>query len=366
MRVYQLLNKNRLIGSFTVDGINEMEFISSVDIDKDKMPTWVSNFGHFIEKRRAPLHREHIKRLLDTCGCNTLTGFLDVSHALSLNDTFWVRAENQKHLTWDNVSLYKNKFNLVIAKMAFTGGMYGYEFSTTSPEYGTNGTFAKCWVRENGVIKLIKRGSSGAFNAGLEPYSEFYSSQLLEALNIKHVEYGLTSKEGRLASKCDLFTSEKYGLVPFMDIDDNRSLGGVVNFYIKHGLREWISEMFVADAIMFNEDRHLGNFGFLFDNDTYKIIGPAPLYDHNISLLCYAIQEDFIDIDKYIKTNNKGHRLGGGFVSVAKQIMTPSIRKKLINLHGFKFKKHSRYNIPEWRLEALNKAVNNQIEKLLS
>lgn len=63
MRVYQLLNKNRLIGSFTVDGINEMEFI---------------------EKRRAPLHREHIKRLLDTCGCNTLTGFLDVSHALSL------------------------------------------------------------------------------------------------------------------------------------------------------------------------------------------------------------------------------------------------------------------------------------------
>lgn len=75
MRVYQLLNKNRLIGSFTVDGSNEMEFISSVNIDKDKMPPWVSNFEHFIEKRRAPLHREHIKRLLDTCGCNTLTGF---------------------------------------------------------------------------------------------------------------------------------------------------------------------------------------------------------------------------------------------------------------------------------------------------
>lgn len=94
MRVYQLLNKNRLIGSFTVDGSNEMEFISSVNIDKDKMPPWVSNFEHFIEKRRAPLHREHIKRLLDTCGCNTLTGFLDVSHALSLRSIADITYQN--------------------------------------------------------------------------------------------------------------------------------------------------------------------------------------------------------------------------------------------------------------------------------
>ena len=34
-----------------------------------------------------------------------------------------------------------------IAKMAFEGGLHGRHLSTTSPEYGTDGSFAKCWIR---------------------------------------------------------------------------------------------------------------------------------------------------------------------------------------------------------------------------
>lgn len=41
------------------------------------------------------------------------------------------------------------------------------------------------------------------------------------------------------------------------------------------------------------------------------------------------------------------------------------MRKKLINLKGFEFKKHSKHNLPDWRLDALNKAVNKQIELVL-
>lgn len=68
------------------------------------------------------------------------------------------------------VSLFRNPFNEVIAHTAFDGGMYGDNLSTPSPEYGTDGTFAKCWIRENDEIKMLKHGSSGARNAGLEPY----------------------------------------------------------------------------------------------------------------------------------------------------------------------------------------------------
>lgn len=65
------------------------------------------------------------------------------------------------------------KINLMkpIAKIAFEGGLYGKEFTTTSPEFGTSGSFAKCWVKEDDGIYLLKRGSEGARNAGLEPYS---------------------------------------------------------------------------------------------------------------------------------------------------------------------------------------------------
>ena len=40
--------------------------------------------------------------------------------------------------------------------------------------------------------------------------------------------------------------------------------------------------MLIADAVILNQDRHLGNFGFIVENDTGKIVATAPLYDHNI------------------------------------------------------------------------------------
>jgi hypothetical protein len=363
--MYFLLNKDTVIAQFNIKGQGNLEYIEMLNYDKQRIPFWITDLETFISNRKAPKHREHIEALLNKCGCNTLSGYINVSHALSLNDTFWVKQDIQKDLTWDNVSLYKNKFNATIAKIAFDGGMYGEQFSSTSPEFTTGGTFAKCWVRENGVVKLVKRGSSGAVNAGLEPYSEYYTSQILDALNINHVKYTLTSKNNKLASKCELFTTENIGLIPYSALSKNGNLGQVVNFYREKGLNTYISEMLIADSIMFNEDRHLGNFGFLVDNNTGKIVDTAPLYDHNISLLCYAMQDDFRNIDSYISKNNKGPKLGGDFIGVARELLTTDTRKKLINMYGFKIQKHPRYNLPDWRIDQLNKLINRQIELIL-
>lgn len=304
--------------------------------------------------------------LFNKYNCTLLTNYISISHALTLTDTLWIKDVTQVKLTWDKLSLYRKEFNTSISNTALTGlidNNYSYE---TSPEFSTGGTFAKCWVRENGVIKLVKRGSTGAANAGLEPYSEFYASQILDALGIKHVSYTLSSKNKRLASKCELFTTEDIGLIPYSAISKNGNIGQVVNYYRENGLYNFISAMFIADSIMFNEDRHLGNFGFLVDNNTNTIIDTAPLYDHNISLLCYAMKDDFDNIYDYIRRNNKGPKLGGDFITVAKELMTPEMRKRLINMHGFKLKKHPRYNLPDWRLDKLNKLINNQIEFILS
>lgn len=80
-------------------------------------------------------------------GCEDLEGFLRVSRALSLNDTFWVKP-SYSGLRWREVSLYQNDFNEVIAQMAFDGGDYETDFSSISPEY----------------------------------YSDFYASQLAEVI----------------------------------------------------------------------------------------------------------------------------------------------------------------------------------------
>jgi len=44
--------------------------------------------------------------------------------------------------------------NEKIAKTAFEGGLHGRHLSTTSPEYGTDGSFAKCWIRLPYAVRL--------------------------------------------------------------------------------------------------------------------------------------------------------------------------------------------------------------------
>lgn len=69
-----------------------------------------------------------------------------------------------------------------ISKLAFEGlGLYGLYMSSTSPELTTDGSFRKCRKKEDGEIYLYKRGISGAYNAGLEPYCEALASEIIQS-----------------------------------------------------------------------------------------------------------------------------------------------------------------------------------------
>lgn len=358
---FVLLNRDEVLASFHVD-----EKFDTITIDNVfwNTPDWITDLETFISSRRAPKHRENIKELLRLSGCDTILGFLQISHALSLIDTFWVKPVNS-NLTWCDVSLYTHDFNEVIAKTAFEGGLHGRELSTTSPEYGTDGSFAKCWIRENGDIKLLKRGSSGARNAGLEPYSEFYSTQIIKAFTDEFVPYDLRSVNGRVCSVCPIFTSEEFGFLPYAAIDKgNTTLRQVLKNMSRYGLEEKAKKMFVIDAVILNEDRHKNNFGFIINNKTQEIVDMAPLFDHNISLLPYAEEEEFKDIDEYME--QKGPRLADSWVRSAAMCLTSDIRKVLIDLMDFEFEKHAKYNLPDWRLDYLNKIVRKMINDILN
>jgi len=361
-RKFYLLNKNETLARFHVEGTGVLEWIV-IDEQFKAMPEWIGKLEEFIENRRAPKKRENIAKLLEMSGCDTIYGWLSVTHALSLIDTYWVKPVDSL-LSWEQVSLYTHEFNEVVAKTAFEGGLHGYNLSTTSPEYGTDGTFAKCWIRENGVIRLMKRGSTGARNAGLEPYSEFYTGQIANGLGLNYVKYDLRKHGGRVCSVCDAFTSEEIGYLPFAAAGSKaNSIRAVLNNFDRYGLKKEVTDMFIFDAVIFNEDRHKGNFGFIVDNNTNEAIGMAPLFDHNIAMLCYAEQDDFGEIDKYLA--EKGPRIGNTFVGDAKALLYPGMRSKLQNLYGFKFERHPKFNLPEERLTALEEVINRQIRLIL-
>ena len=251
----------------------------------------------------------------------------------------------------------------MVARIAFDGvGVYGRQFSSTSPEFGTSGSFDKCWLREEDGPHLIKRGSDGHANAGFEPYAEKLCSDILDATYVSHVPYTLRNYHGKLASDCPLFTSEELGFVPAarmfergFDIDD------VLAFTATHGGEELFREMVVMDAVCVNVDRHAGNYGFLVDNDTGEVRGMAPLFDQNMALLPYLMEHD--DVDEYLL--NQGPRIGGDFVVVARALLTSDIRSKLVALKDFEYEDPG-FGYPAWKLEVANRIKTQMIDAILA
>lgn len=224
------------------------------------------------------------------------------------------------------------------------------------------GSFAKCWVREDDQVSLLKRGSEGYANAGFEPYSEVLAAEVLQAASIDHVPYTIENFHGKLASKCPLFTSEKVGFVsahrffdgPF-DVED------VLAFCDAHGGDESFREMIVMDAVMANVDRHAGNYGFLVDNDTGEILRMAPLFDQNMACLPIMMEHD--DFDEYLSMI--GPKIGASFVSIARALITSDIRAKLVALKDFEYTDPG-MGYPAWKLAAVNRCKDRMIADILA
>ena len=157
---YLLLNKDIPVLSFYCirNEFDEPEFFEEQWLTTLR-PIGYRSLTAFLERRKAPKHRKHIQQLLEQYGCDDLEGFLRVTHAVSLNDTFWVR-EASSTLTWGDVSLYANPFSELISEAAFDGIISETDLSSTSPEFGTDGQYAKCWIRETDGIFLYKSGSA--------------------------------------------------------------------------------------------------------------------------------------------------------------------------------------------------------------
>lgn len=363
--MYYLMNKDYVLLSFEIQG--EGIFETCIEIDRQGLlPPWFRTIEQWVSARSVAKHRKHIQKILSETGGNTLSGFIRLTHCLSLNDTLWVKSDCEI-LTWDKVSLYRNKFNDVISKLSFDGaGLYGEQMSVTSPELTTDGNFDKCWKRENGTIKLLKAGSSGAGNAGREPYSEVLASQVFEKIcGTRSVQYNLTRFNGRAVSECKLFTSEKYGYRSAAVFNlTGLSITELLREYDKFGDVDIFKRMLIADAVCINTDRHYGNFGFLVDNDTFERVSMAPVFDFNLAMFPYADWQDgFSDMETWI--SERGPRIGTNYYEVAKALLTSEVRSELINLKDLDLVVETDDKFPTTRLRIVNEFKNVQIDKIL-
>ena len=264
----------------------------------------------WLEHRVIPKNRAFVDEILRTLklSANDTKGIIDICKGLSLNDSYWVVPYGFEG-KFSDYNLFQNRFSEILSLVAYTGIGQSNAAFTTSPELTTNGMLPKAWrfIESDGIC-LYKGGTSGFANSGNEPYSEYYACQIAETMGLNIVHYDLENWKGILASKCRLFTDIDTSFIPIGRIVRTGGLKAVLDYYDKLGkeFSEQLHSMLVFDAIIYNEDRHFGNFGVLRDNHTGRIIAPAPIFDNGLSLFNYAMLEDIADLDKYVKNPQSG------------------------------------------------------------
>ena len=315
------------------------------------------NLWKWLSRRVVPRNRRNIDALMAATGleARNVRGIIEICRGLSLNDVHWVVPNDFKG-SWKDCNLYDNEFSQAIALIAFNGMGSAIERLDwiSSPEFSTNGMLAKCWRRIDGRVALYKSGTDGAANTGFEPYSEYYASQIAAAMGLDHVEYSLSKFKDYLCSTCNIFTSDKLGYLPAERI-----------MSVAEALEDKrFADIFFFDALIFNTDRHLGNFGYLVDNDKNEIVGAAPIFDNGYGLFSLALYrpgdrlDEFSDLAKYVSRvkpalYSKWLGFPGG--------ITKSMLERMKALKGFRFKRHKYYNMPQDRLRSIEKFLQSRI-----
>jgi len=322
----------------------------------------------WLERRVIPKNRTFVEEILRSFGLSigNTKGIIDVCKGLSLNDSYWIVPEGFPG-TFAEYNLYENRFSEILSLVAYTGITQSDAAFSTSPELTTDGMLPKAWrfIDSEGIF-LYKGGTSGFANSGKEPYSEYYASQIAEAMNLDAVRYELENWKGILASKCKLFTDINTAFIPIGRIVRTGGLGAVVRYYDELGgnYADVIRDMLVFDALIYNEDRHFGNFGLLRNNKTGEVIAPAPIFDNGLSLFSFAMKSDYADLDEYAKTRSPAYS-GTTFDGICRSFMTARQVEKLRKILNFSFKRHPKLNLPEEHIIAIEKHMRKRASQLI-
>lgn len=326
----------------------------------------------WLSTRAIPQNRRFATELCRSLGlsANDRSGILAVSKALSLNDSYWIAPANSPE-TFAEYNLYDNGFSTVLAAVAYTGVVSDQRGLTpTSPELTTNGALRKAWrIEENGARRLYK-GSTDDHGEYGEARVEFLASQIAEAMGLNAVHYGLSQWDTASQSvccTCDCFCTPEVSYVPQALAFGQSSHTAAVKSYLRWGLPhfEAYASMMVFDALIYNTDRHLTNFGVLRNSLTGELLGTAPMFDNGRSLffnLAFNQVDDFPNEAQFALPSWPQVT----FDEQAARLIGSQQKEQLEALANFTFANSEEYPFPEEFLQKLAGHVRRRAEALVA
>lgn len=311
-------------------------------LDYAKISKWISY-------RALPLNRansEKIYQVLNLHRDNSALELMYITHGLSINDNYWVANENELgRLKYGNINLFNNSLNEAMYLVALKGNTgFTIQDDTISAEYTGQGTYPKCFVREEDGIYLYKAGTLTDIK------NEVYAAYIAKILGFNSVDYQYKKFNGVDCSVSRIVTNLHENWEDAFNMSEamHDRFGGIPQEFAAEFFKEQYSNMIIFDALVLNDDRHMKNWAFSINADTNKIQGIATSYDYNKAFTATSKSYSNLIFDGYRKLN---------LLSAAKKAYREL--KNTLNIEGLY------YSIDNLNIDINKKALKNRLDYIV-
>lgn len=291
----QLLLKDNPVLEADDSGICKVLDFDHLPFALRKEKITLADFIEWASNRTLSIGRSYAKEILNSLRLSQSNRYAvcKACRGLSLEDSYWIRQDGD-HKTWKDVNLFQNPLALFITELSLSGRNVHYPVTAQmkreihTPELTTLGASAKGWIRHSDGLYLHKVGKY-----------EIPADKILTTIGIPHISYQVSEKKdvdsylskerkewiagvGEAIVNSRLFTTEDMAMVTFEEFKIFCESYGLNPYEEAAKIdRTAYLQMQIADYVLNNNDRHEQNWGFLMDNETGKITGYCPLFDHD-------------------------------------------------------------------------------------
>lgn len=241
----------------------------------------VHNADMWLETRAIDSHRANsrlLKKALRLQEKDDISTVIHVNGA-TITDNYWIKPIGS-NLTYDNIKFDNDYFSLLALKGTYDSfNRAANSKHTKTPELTNIGSFEKCWRLIDGKWWMYKIANHN------EQFSELFTYELGIAIGMNMAIY---ERGNGCIKSLDFTNGASINFEPaFAFMGDNEDYEDVVKKLqglCPEAIPDYIRMIFL-DAVVANPDRHTSNFGLMRDIKTGKLLGLAPIFDHNMALI---------------------------------------------------------------------------------
>ena len=241
----------------------------------------VHNADMWLETRAIDSHRANsrlLKKALRLQEKDDISTVINVNGA-TITDNYWIKPIDSD-LTYDDIKFDNDYFSRLALKGTYDSfNRAANSKHTKTPELTNIGSFEKCWRLIDGKWWMYKIANHN------EQFSELFTYELGKSIGMNMAIY---ERGNGCIKSLDFTNGASVNFEPaFAFMGDNEDYEDVVKKLQElcpAAIPDYIRMIFL-DAVVANPDRHTSNFGLMRDIKTGKLLGLAPIFDHNMALI---------------------------------------------------------------------------------